>query len=322
MNCNILEVQHQQDFIQTIESTPPRPHHGALLAAMSKILPQCEFDYVLGISGWHRAGGVLDADGNRLTNDLETWALEELSKHDDDFEKLIDCYIDTGLLATRHTGRSHYFVAAYGPEPQDFLQLEIEELQEVMDRELFDFEQLPSDYQELVEPLTYARLEAHAVGSPHYRFVRIVDIRDVLEQQNSRCTGDAPLARFMSDWSANHVSDKDHFSEHWLIAGLEQYHPDAGTPFTATPMSVHSRTLKPFHWDDTQSGAALSHQLRDFDRAAGYPGAWYFHFIASKLVPETLLDALQRDIDSGYEYLAGKELALLKQLNSNPYRAD
>lgn len=322
MSCTVPDEQTLQGFIQTIEATPPRPHHGALLAAMTNMLPECDFRYVLGKSGWHRAGGVLDADGHHLADDLESWALAEWEQCDHDFEQLIDRYVDKGLLATRHTGRSHYFVAAYGPAPEDFLQLEVEELQEVMDRKLFDAEQLPGDYQDLVEPIKHDKIEAHAVGSPQYRFVRLVDMRDVLVKLNAQCNGMSSLARFMSDWSQSRTPNCDHFSEHWVITGLEQYAPDKNSPFTASVISVHSRTLKPFQWDDSQSGTELSNQIRDFDRAAGYQGAWYFHVVGSKLVPDTLTDALQRDLDSGYEYLPEKELQLLIQLRANPYRAD
>lgn len=129
------------------------------------------------------------------------------------------------------------------------------------------------------------------------------------------------LARFMSEWSESRAVDRGHFSEHWLITGLEQYDPVASTPFTATPMSVHSRTLKPFHWDVTKAGAELGNQIRDFDRAASYPGAWYFHFVASKLVPDALTSALKGDLDRGYHYLADKDLGLLNKLVANPYRA-
>lgn len=322
MSCTIPHESTLKDVIQSIDSTPPRPHHGTLLAVLEKSLPECSFQYVMSKSGWHRAGGVLDAEGNHLASDLETWAVAELSKCDEDFEQLLNRNADKGLVATRHMGRSHYFVAAYGSAPEDFLQLEVEELQEVLDRKLFDAEQLPLDYQDLVEPIKQAKVEAHAAGSPHYRFVRLTNIADVLAKQNTQCGGISALGRFMSDWKQSRAADGGHFSEHWLIAGLEHYDLQASTPFTISPMSVHSRTLNPFQWDTSHSGAELSNQIRDFDRAAGYPGAWYFHFVSSKLVPETLMLSLIHDLDKGYQYLADKELVLLKKLVASPYRAD
>lgn len=316
----ISDDQILQCFIRAIETTPPRPHHSALLAASAKALPDCAFNHVLSKGGWHRAGGMRGADGSQLSNNLEAWVNAELEKCNDDFGQFVQRYAGAGLLVTRHIGRTHYFVASYGPAPEDFLQLEVEELQEVLDRKLIDPEQPPHDRTELVEPATYVKLEAHPVGSPYYRFIRLIDVSEVLAREHAQSGGVSSLARFMSDWSQSRAANRSHFCEHWLIAGLERYSPDASIPFSATPMSVHARTLKPFQWDNTKAGVELGNQIRDFDRAAGYPGAWYFHFITSKFVPDTLAIDLKRDLDSGYQYLADKERGLLEKLVANPYR--
>lgn len=309
----------QQDIIQAIKHTSPRPYHTALLDALNRAIPGCTFRFVLTKAGWHRAGGVLAADGKRLSEELETWVNAELEKCDDDFGEFLERYAAAGLLATRHIGRSHYFVAAYGPAPEDFLQLEIEELQEVMDRRLIDPEQPPCDRTELVEPTGKHKLDAHPVGGPCYRFARMSDIRQVQTQQNALAGGMSALARFTSDWSHSRAMDRGHFSEHWLIAGLESFQPDSAMPFRIAPMSVHARALKPFHWDETKTGVEMGNQIRDFDRAAGYPGAWYFHFVAGKFVPESLVSALKRDLDEGYRYLADKDMALLEKVIASPY---
>ena len=321
MNC-IPDNQTLHRLISVIEATSPRPHHGALLAAVGQVVPNCAFRYVFTQGGWYRAGGVLGAEGEHLSNDLEAWVSAELANCGDDLGQLLERYSDAGLVATRHMGRTHYFVAPYGPAPEDFLQLEVEELQEVLDRQLIDPEHPPADRLELVEPTEPAKVDAHPAGSPYYRFARLTDIREVLARQPAPSGGVSPLARFMSDWSESRAADRGYFCEHWLIAGLERYDADAATPFSASPMSVHARTLKPFHWDASKAGAELGNQIRDFDRAASYPGAWYFHFVASKYVPDNLASVLKHDLDSGYCYLADKELGLLEKLVAVPYRAD
>ena len=309
-----------QHLIDIIETTPPRPHHGALLAAMGQVLPSVAFRHVHSLGGWHRVGGVLGADGNSLGRDLEAWVDAELARCGDDFAQFVDRYADAGLLVTRHTGRTHYFTAPYGPAAEDFWQLEVEELQEVLDRKLIDPEQPADDRQELVEPIHRAKVDAHPVGSPRYHFVRLVDIRQVLARQGAPVDGVSPLARFMSEWSESRAADRGHFCEHWLITGLDHYDPSATKPFTAIPMSVHSHALKPFQWDLNKTGVDLGNQVRDFDRAASYPCAWYFHCVASDLVPATLTVAIKNDMDSGFDYLAEKDICLLKTLMANPYR--
>lgn len=307
-------------LIDAIESAPARPHHHALLSEIGQVLPDFSFNNVLSLGGWYRAGGVLAADGSHLSKNLEFWVNAELMKCDNDFGLFLEHYAAAGLRVTRYTGNTHYFVAPYGPAPEDFLQLEVEELQETLDRELIDPEHPPQDRTELVEPVASIKLEAQAVASPRYHFARLVDIRQVLVCQNALQGGYSALARLLSEWSQSRAAERGKFCEHWLITGLERYDPIAKTPFHATALSVHARALKPFPWDVTKTGIELSMQIRDFDRAAGYPAAWYFHLVASKLVPDTLALDIKRDLDNGFQYLADKDLGLLENQLTDHYR--
>lgn len=314
------DAQTLKHLIDIIETTLPRPHHSKLLDTIGQAFPDLVFSHVLSLGGWHRAGGVLTSEGLYLDNDLEHWLNAELINFGNDFGKFVSHNTDAGFLVTRHTGHTHYFTAAYGSAPEEFLQLEVEELQEVLDRKLIDSEHPPGDLQEMVEPITSVKVEAHPIGSSYYRFVRLVDARQVLARQGSPGGGVSPLGRFMSEWAQSRAADCGRFCEHWVMAGLDGYDADANTPFTATPLSVHSRTLKPFHWDLTQAGAELGYQIQGFDRAAKYPAAWYFHFVGSELVPTTLAAVLKGDLDRGYEYLAEKDLGLLRKFVDDPYR--
>ena len=100
MNCT-LDDSTQKLIVQTIVDTSPRPHHSALLAALGEAIPECTFRFVLTKAGWHRAGGVLAADGTRLSHELDTWVNTELAKCDDDFGRFLERYINAGLRATR-----------------------------------------------------------------------------------------------------------------------------------------------------------------------------------------------------------------------------
>lgn len=319
---NVLaDSQLLKQLIKIIESSSPRPHHGNLLKAMGQGFPDFTFQTVFSSGGWHRAGGVIAADGSYLDSDLEHWLNAELGKCANDFGQFLDRYDDAAIRVTRHTGYTHYFTAALGTEPEDFLQLEVEELQEVLDRNLIDPDHPPADRQELLEPTNSIRLDAHPVGTPYYRFVRLVDARQVLARQSVPISGVSPLQRIMSEWKESRAGDRGQFCEHWVITGLEHYDTNSEALFTATLQSVHSRTLKPFHWDMTKGGVEMGTQIQGFDRAASYPGAWYFHFVASKLVPATLATVLKGDLDEGYHYLAERDLMLLKKFVANPYHA-
>jgi len=153
-----------------IENIPPRPHHSALLEIANRIRPGCAFRSALNRGGWYRSGGVIQADGTRIADNLESWARAELDACDGDMAEFVERYAQRDLLVTRHTGRTHYFVATYGPAPVDFLQLEVEELHEVLDRKLLDADNPPDDLQELIEPIAPVVQEAQAIGAPRYRF--------------------------------------------------------------------------------------------------------------------------------------------------------
>lgn len=308
-----MDDQTRQRLIDIIESSPARPHHHALLEAANELLANCSFRHVLSKGGWYRVGGVLSSDGNLLASQLEEWVDSELEKYGNEFEQFLEQYSNKALLVTRHTGRIHYFVAPYGAGPAEFLQLEVEELQELLDRKLINPAQPPQDRTTLVEPTAPLKVDAHPVGSPRYRFARLVDARELLIREETT------LGRFLADWSRSRAVEKGHFCDHWLIANLEGYAPIPTTLFNPNLMSVHDRILTPFQWDKSKTGVAMGNQLREFDRAAGYPGAWYFHLIAKKYVPDNLPLELQRDRNNGYEYLAGKELQLLENLVAEPY---
>lgn len=323
MNCSIPDDQTLNRFIDAIDAAPPRPHHGTLLAAAGQVTPDCAFRFALTRGGWYRAGGLFDAAGNRLADDLEAWVTAELEACGDDIGQFLQRHGDAGLLVTRHVGHTHYFVAPYGPAPENFLQLEVEELQEVLDRKLIDPDHPPTDRQDLVEPSTRAAVHAHPAANPRYRFARLVDAAQVLARQHTAGTeGASSLARFMAEWTESSAADHNQFCDHWLLGDLDGYDAGIDTPLHARPIPVRARTLEPFHWDVAQVGVDLGNQLRDFDRAAGYPGAWYFHLVAAEQVPHTLTIALKRDLDRGYSYLADRELSLLRKLLAAPYTLD
>jgi hypothetical protein len=117
------------------------------------LAPELTFRQVLSRGGWYRLGGVVDANQRPSSDIWRPGPSSELAAHDDDMAALCDDYADRGLRATRLTGRTHYFVAATGAGATDFVQIEIEELQEVVCHPLFAAETgLPSGIEELIDP--------------------------------------------------------------------------------------------------------------------------------------------------------------------------
>jgi hypothetical protein len=302
-----------------IEATPPRPHHSALLEIANRICTGCNFRYALNRGGWYRSGGIVTAEGTRIADSLIAWAKTELAACGGDVQELVERHADSGLLVTRHSGRTHYFVAAYGPAPADFLQLEVEELQEVLDRELINADAAPEDLQELIEPLNSIELEAQPVAAPCYRFRRLIDMRQTIARTSSTDAHNTGLPRLLSEWAHSSAALRGHFSDHWIVALREHQDRYRNPAISASLVSRHARELKPFQWNSELSGVEMLKQLQAFDRAAGYTSAWYAHLVAGTITPPKVAYAVARDLDAGFSYLPTTEAALLKNWVAAPY---
>jgi hypothetical protein len=319
MSIYALDEPAIRSLADEIEATSPRPHHSTLLEIANRIRPGCTFRYALNRGGWYRPGGIITADGTRIAESLATWAKIELAACDGDMGELVDRHIDKGLVVTRHTGRTHYFVAPYGPAPADFLQLEVEELQEVLDRKLIDTDKLPEDFQELTEPIAPVLIDAQAVSAPRYHFRRLIDMRQTVARASPADSRSAGLPRLLSEWAHSSAASRGHFSDHWIVA-LREHQDRYRNPVTsASLVSRHARELKPFQWNVELSGPDMHAQLQAFDRAAGYTSAWYAHLVAGTITPPKVAYAVARDLEAGFSYLPETEAALLKSWVNAPY---
>ncbi|MBI5008001.1 MAG: hypothetical protein HZB95_12860 [Nitrosomonadales bacterium] len=302
-----------------IGAIPPRPHHSALLEIVNRMLPGFTFRYALNRGGWYRPGGIINSDGKRYADNIEAWAKASLDACGGDMGELVERYAGSDLQVTRHSGRTHYFVAAYGPAAADFLQLEVEELQEVLDRQLFDANDLPEDLQELIEPLSPCALEPQAVGAPRYQFRRLVDVRQTIARAVSPEARESGLPRLLNEWIHSSAAARGHFSDHWVVALREHQDRYRNPQLSVSLVSRHARELKPFPWNSELSGIEMFAQLQSFDRAAGYPSAWYAHLVAGTITPPKVAYAVARDLEAGFSYLPDTEAALVKKWVAAPY---
>jgi hypothetical protein len=321
MSLNTPDETALRDLAAEIASIPPRPHHAALLEIANRIHPGCTFSYALNRGGWYRPGGLIAADGERLADNLETWVKSELRACGDDIIELVEQHAEAGLRVTRHSGRTHYLVAAYGPMPADFLQLEVEELQEVLDRQLVDPANPPQDMQELLDPVAPSELDAQAVGAPRYQFRRLIDVRQAVARAKAAEGRNAGLARLFSEWTHSSAASRGHFCDHWIVALREHLDRYRNPVISVSLVSRHARELKPFQWNIELSGTEMLAQLQAFDRAAAYPAAWYFHLVAGNLTPPKVAYAIACDLDAGFGYLPETEAALVKDWVAAPYSA-
>ncbi|HNA28877.1 MAG TPA: hypothetical protein PK437_02410 [Thiobacillaceae bacterium] len=302
-----------------IDAAAPRPHHSGLHEAVGQVLPGQSFNFALTRGGWYRPGGVIRPDGSRISDDLQAWAEAELDACGGDMDEFLDRHGQDGLYTTRHSGRTHYFVAPYGPGPADYLQLEVEELREVLDRHLVSPESPPADLEELTDPLTPQLLDAQPVGPARYLFRRLTDIRLAAARLPSSVGETSPATRFLTEWATSRAAGRGRFCDYWILALREHQDRYHNSVLSATPVSLLARRLRHFPWRADTRGVELSEQIQAFDRAAGYPSAWYFHLVAGALVPRDIAQHLMQDLVDDFHYLPELDAKLLEGWVRTPY---
>lgn len=285
---------------------------GVLAKELAALAPGYAFREVLSRGGWYRLGGVVDGEGNPVASDLERWAEAELANHDEDFHALADAYADSGLRATRLNGKTHYWVASVGNGAADFVQLEIEELQETVCHTLFDGEHLPGSIEELVDRREGCATNPEPVGVPFYALRRVTDVADFLERMRAQKPEPQPVHRFIDAWEKCSAGSATQFSNHWVLAVRDYLDRYRQTILQATPVPAVNGAPPRFESAYGARGLALHEALQRYDRQAGYPMAWFFHMLTLKTVPHAVAVAVLDDMQSGFSYLPERDVQVVR----------
>ncbi len=268
-------------------------------------LSDLAFKPVLTRGGWYRPGGLLNQDGERVSDSLVDWLEHQVA---DDIDGFLDRYQNAGLVATRLQGRTHYLTAVIGDAPDDFVQLEVEELREVADRVLLPDGWVPDDVQDLLDPLERSPLPPEPVGRAQFEVRRYRVIPELFTAGGSKL---APLRRFIYDWAASSAGKHRSFSRHWVLALRDVEGSDGEMRVSAKPipaMPAPSPGLAPY---DGRRGVALLDDIRRFDQQVGYPFAWFFAMLTGPCVPFDLAEAVLADLADDFDYLPPRDALIL-----------
>ena len=297
---------------------------GALARELARTAPQLAFREVLARGGWYRLGGVVDASGRHVADDLAKWAEAELAAHHDDLGALCDDYAGSGLTATRLTGRTHYLVAAAGPAAVDFIQLEIEELQEMTCHVLFDADTPPGSIEDLVDPDPreddgHCASRAVPLGVPFLALRRLTPVADFLARMRAQKPEPQPIHRFIEAWESSSAGAATQFSNHWVLGVREHLDRYRQTIVHATPVAAVNGASPRFDGVFGVQGLSLHDALVRYDKAAGYPMAWFFNMITTRSVPHALAGAVIDDTQAGFRYLPDRDAEVVKDWLYRPY---
>lgn len=289
-----------------------------LCRELARIAPRFAFREVLSRGGWYRPGGIVDAAGTRVSDDLPQWLEDRLHEAGDDLHALVDAHAGLGLRGTRIEGRTHYLVAATGPAAADFVQIELEELQETVGPELFPAGAAPESLDELTDPPASATART-PLGAPRYALRRITDIGEFLARMGAQKPEPQPVHRFVAAWQDSSAGLATQFSNHWVLAVREHLDRYRQTILNATPVAAVNGLPPRFEGGFGARGLALHEALQRFDRQAGYPMAWFFHMLTTKAVPHAVATAVVEDMESGFGYLPERDVRTVKAWLFRPY---
>ena len=295
-----------------------------LATELSSLTSDLRFHDVLTRGGWYRLGGVVDAHGQHVSDTLTEWGEAELERHNSDLQDLYDAYSNSGLKATRLIGRTHYLVASYGVQATDFIQVEIEELQEVISHVLFEGA-VAGSLEDLFEPPLGAKdgkgagVSASPVSQPFYALRRVTDVSQLVRRIGRQRPEPQNVHRFIDAWEKSSAGMTTHFSNHWLIAVRESLDRYRQVNFQATPIAAMNGPAPRFAGYYDNKGLALNELLQNFDRQVGYPMAWFFHMITTKTVPQAIAYAVVDDIQDGFLYLPDRDVEVLKAWLRRPF---
>jgi hypothetical protein len=293
---------------------------GALRRKLEAAQPEWLFQYRFERGGWYRLGGVVDASGAPIADNLETWAEAALKAQGGDFAALQEDLASTPRYATRLVGNTHYLVARTGEGAADFLQLEVEELQESVSHRLGAGE--PNSLSELIDPLGAPPgippgLRIHS--EPRYSFRRLTHVGAMLARMSARLPEPLPIQRLLADWQASSAGATAEFNQHWLIAFREYLDRYRQTQYRAQVIPVASGRLPIFALAAGANGIKLHAALQTFDRQIGYPLAWFFHLLITKAIPHWVAQTVVEDALNGYAYLPQRDTEIVRNWLHRPY---
>jgi hypothetical protein len=313
MSAEIAKPETLATFCQAFDSDKGIER---LSKQINQLMPNLNFTHVITRGNWYRLGGVVDSEYRPITQNIAQWA--DLTSGGN-VDQLITEYLDAGYFATRLAGKTHYFTAPYGDAPEQFIQLEIEELMEVLDRPLVERDWFPESLEEFLDPLDYPRLEPEPVGKAYLQFRRITPIESLLMEAAKENQAMKNLKRFFNDWTASSAGLNGVFCEHWILALREYQDSDGEYLLSAKPYSTYQGNSSLLLPTQKPHGADLANTIHGYDRRVGYPFAWFFNMLSSKSDNFALAEAVLKDQLGAFDYLPPRDLRVLRAWESQPY---
>ncbi|MGQ7908769.1 hypothetical protein [Burkholderia sp. BC1] len=178
------EYELQTDVLATIvAATPVTPKHAELLTALATRTDYRGARYAVTRDEFsERPARVIDAEGREIAADYHAWIDAQLDAHGGSVQDVLITHQDSGYQLVEVQPLLHFFVYDRGGDQDNFVQLEVWEEQEFVERTVFprttpwrfpDARELRSGWHDM----PVERFERRMLGTPRYRLAAVIDMQ-------------------------------------------------------------------------------------------------------------------------------------------------
>ena len=181
MPPELLNINEISDILKTVL---PEDGHSPLLAALNFRYPKIPFRLLQENSGRTWDVGIIDAAGNRVADKLGKWIDQEMVGTGGSAKEVWNKHKNGGLIRTERVGSKIVLTAPYGPDPDQFYQLEILHGPELSTQLLFDSKEEPEDRQDLLSGpcFVFGDNERIELSPSVYVFEKLTNVRRFLRE--------------------------------------------------------------------------------------------------------------------------------------------
>lgn len=306
-----------QALAKIAKQTLPDAEEQLLLSKLKQLSPDYPLQLAHISAEWYRIGGIVDVSGKRIASDLIEWTERTFKECGQNLHTFIDYALEQNLIATRITGNTLYIVIKTGSKAENFVQIEIDKLQEISDRFLVDEQNLPEDLEEFIDPISPKPIQTFAIGTARYQYRRKTDVTIFMEELSKHPFSEHPVQRFMDDFNRSSAAAMT-FCQDWIIHPYRHTGRFGEQIVDIEIINTQQKNI-PYLENLTAKGQALHTQLNRFDRQAGYPFAWFFYMLKGLWVPTQIGVTVFKDISKDFSYLPERDVAVLKDWINTPY---
>ncbi|MCW9033401.1 MAG: hypothetical protein OQK35_08600 [Alphaproteobacteria bacterium] len=310
---------NMEALTQACNSTVPGQDITPLLEAINNTIPGYEFHLTFTEKDWYRVGGIVTTDGERIAENLEEWV--EVTT-DGNVMDLVAEYGDESYCATALSGKTHFLSAPTGDKDLEFLQIEVEEVQETMDRELFDPNNIPDTLEDIIDPLNFIEIEHKPISSPKYIFKNAICFSDITTELTSEYSGDPRFKRFLEEWERSSAGKNTEFYKHWAIEILPILRDVGEHRHEVKLFSPHADAIHAYDMSGMSKSGPIVQMLNSLDKESGFPMAWYFLMLTKKFMSYAMVKSINEEIRwsrEDFAFLADKDRQLLENWVEDPY---